>query len=346
MSFRFWRRIKIAPGVTLNLSKSGGSLSFGPRGAKLTVGSRGKRATVGLPGTGLFYTSTFPSGKRTARKERTSRNYAPTIRPEDRLTLGFFKRIITPDDEEAFVDGCRELVHVDEDSALNYLRKSVHLADGAYLAGFLAFKKELYEEAEQYLNAAYRNYRKLGTYFSKYGVSATMSLPITDEVSAHVGPDVRGILLALVEIYQRQKKWKDALDCLNKLRRLEPDDVVIKLSLVELLMELRPNDPSVFRRVVHMTEGIGNESEIHAALLLYKAKALRKLHLNEAARDALTKALRRKKDRSDDLLRALRYERALVYEDIGQHKRARSELEKLYAEAPDYGDVAERLGLR
>jgi len=44
MAFRFWRRIKIAPGVTLNLSKSGGSLSFGPRGAKFTVGSRGKRA--------------------------------------------------------------------------------------------------------------------------------------------------------------------------------------------------------------------------------------------------------------------------------------------------------------
>ncbi|QCQ22117.1 DUF4236 domain-containing protein [Desulfoglaeba alkanexedens ALDC] len=30
MSFRFWRRIRIAPGVTLNLSKSAGSLSFGP----------------------------------------------------------------------------------------------------------------------------------------------------------------------------------------------------------------------------------------------------------------------------------------------------------------------------
>ncbi len=62
MSFRFWRRVKIAPGVTLNLSKSGGSLSFGPRGAKFTVGSRGKRATMGIPGTGLFYTTTLPSG--------------------------------------------------------------------------------------------------------------------------------------------------------------------------------------------------------------------------------------------------------------------------------------------
>jgi len=107
------------------------------------------------------------------------------------------------------------------------------------IAGFLAFKKELFEEAEQYFNATYGNYRKVRTYFSKYGISAAMSLPITDEVSAYVGPDVRGILLALVEIYHTQKKWEDALDCLNKLRRLEPDDVVVKLSLGQILMEAR-----------------------------------------------------------------------------------------------------------
>jgi len=71
----------------------------------------------------------------------------PKVRPEDRLTLGFFKRLITPDDEEAFVDGCRELALGNEDSALNHLRKAVHLADGAYLAGFLAFQKALFEEA-------------------------------------------------------------------------------------------------------------------------------------------------------------------------------------------------------
>ena len=328
MSFRFWRRIRIAPGVTLNLSKSGGSLSFGPHGAKFTIGSRGKSATVGLPGTGLFYTSTFPSKKRTKRGKGNSSDSAPTVRPEDRLTLGFFKRLITPGDEEALVDGMRELALGNEDKAFEHLKQAVHLADGAYLAGFLAFKKGMLKEAEQYLAAAYKNYRRLGTHFSKYGISATMSLPITDEVSAHVGPDVRGILLALVEIYQRQKKWKDALDCLNKLRRLEPDDMVVRLSFIELLMELQPNDLSVFRRVVHMTEGVENESEIHAALLLYKAKALRRLNLKEAARDVLTRAIRRKKDRSNDLLRALRYERALVYEDLGQHKRARSELEK------------------
>ena len=346
MSFRFWRRIRIAPGVTLNLSKSGGSLSFGPRGAKFTIGPRGKRATVGIPGTGLFYTTTLPSGRSGGRRSASySAPAVPTVRPEDRLTLGFFKRLITPDDEEALVDGCRELVLGNEEKALKHLEKAVHLADGAYLAGFLALKQQRLEEAATYLVTAAEKHSRLGRYFSKYGISATMSLPITDEVSAHVGPDLRGVLLGLVEVYQRQERWEDAIACLERLQRLEPDDVVVKLSLAELLLDARPGDKNVYRKVVRLAEGIENETPVHTSLLLYKARALRGLSLLDAARETLTGALRRRKGRSEELLRALRYERALVYEDLGQRRRARSELEKLYAEDPDYEDVAARLGL-
>jgi len=56
-SFRFFRRVKVLPGLTMNLSKSGPSFSVGARGAHVTVGRRGVRKTVGVPGTGLFYTS-------------------------------------------------------------------------------------------------------------------------------------------------------------------------------------------------------------------------------------------------------------------------------------------------
>ena len=65
---------------------------------------------------------------------------------------------------------------------------------------------------------------RLGHYFDKYGISATKSLPITDEVTAHVGPDLRGVLLGLVEAWQGQHRWADATACLERLRRLEPDD--------------------------------------------------------------------------------------------------------------------------
>ena len=58
MGFRLFRRIRIAPGLGINLSKSGISLSAGVRGARVTVGPRGVRRTVGIPGTGISYTST------------------------------------------------------------------------------------------------------------------------------------------------------------------------------------------------------------------------------------------------------------------------------------------------
>lgn len=74
MGFRFWRRIKIFPGVWLNISKSGISFSFGVPGAKYTVGRKGHRATVGLPGTGLSYTkySKYSKIKKITEEEKTN----------------------------------------------------------------------------------------------------------------------------------------------------------------------------------------------------------------------------------------------------------------------------------
>jgi hypothetical protein len=57
LGLRFYRRVHLAPGLSVNLSRSGPSLSFGVRGAHVTVGRRGVTRTIGLPGTGVFYTS-------------------------------------------------------------------------------------------------------------------------------------------------------------------------------------------------------------------------------------------------------------------------------------------------
>jgi len=337
VSFRFWRRVRIAPGLTLNLSKSGGSLSFGMRGAHFTVGPHGKRVTAGIPGTGLFYTSTL-SG--TSKRSGSSPGDSG-----DRLTLGFFKRLITPDDEEAFVDGCRELSLGNDDAAFKHLQQAIHLADGAWLAGFLALKAEHLDQAEQYLNMASDKQERLGHYFSKYSLEASLKMSVTDEISALVEPDMRGILLGLVEIYQQQSRWHDAIQCLNQLQAMEPDDIVVKLSLAELLLAAHPNDQEICKKIVGFTQGIDNETPTHAALLLYKARAMRALGLAEAAKQVLTIALRRRKGSSDELLHAIRYDRALAYEQMGQHRRARSDLERIYVENPDYNDVAGRLGL-
>lgn len=56
-SFRFYRRVHLFPGLSVNLSKSGPSLTVGVRGAHMTMGRRGITRTVGIPGTGIYYTS-------------------------------------------------------------------------------------------------------------------------------------------------------------------------------------------------------------------------------------------------------------------------------------------------
>lgn len=49
MGLRFYRRVRVLPGLSVNFSTSGPSLSVGIRGAHVTVGRRGIRKTVGIP---------------------------------------------------------------------------------------------------------------------------------------------------------------------------------------------------------------------------------------------------------------------------------------------------------
>jgi hypothetical protein len=60
MPLRFARRVSLIPGLRVNFSKSGASLSIGHRGAWYTVGPRGRRLSVGLPGTGLYWVEQSP----------------------------------------------------------------------------------------------------------------------------------------------------------------------------------------------------------------------------------------------------------------------------------------------
>jgi len=77
MAFRLFRRFKIAPGITINLSKSGLSASAGIRGARVTLGPRGVRRTVGIPGTGISYSENSAIGGSPKRASR-SRSARPT----------------------------------------------------------------------------------------------------------------------------------------------------------------------------------------------------------------------------------------------------------------------------
>lgn len=63
MGLRFRKRIKVIPGVYINLGNKGAnSVSVGGNGLTANVNKNGTKTTVGLPGTGLSYETKRSSG--------------------------------------------------------------------------------------------------------------------------------------------------------------------------------------------------------------------------------------------------------------------------------------------
>lgn len=60
MGLRFHKTLKLLPGIRLNLSKTGASLSVGGKGLTCNIGKKGTKTTIGMPGTGVSYSSYLP----------------------------------------------------------------------------------------------------------------------------------------------------------------------------------------------------------------------------------------------------------------------------------------------
>ena len=56
MAWNFYKRIKVLPGLTMNVGKRGISFSLGTRGVRITVGRNGVRQTLSFLGTGIYHT--------------------------------------------------------------------------------------------------------------------------------------------------------------------------------------------------------------------------------------------------------------------------------------------------
>src|ERR1700694_2247166 len=57
MGLRFYRRVHLFPGISVNVSRSGPSLTVGVCGAHVTVSRSGETRRVGLSGQGVYYNS-------------------------------------------------------------------------------------------------------------------------------------------------------------------------------------------------------------------------------------------------------------------------------------------------
>ena len=337
MGFRFFKRIKIAPGISFNLTKRGASVSIGPRGAKITAGSRGVSATTSVPGSGLYYTNKLTKQSKSSCSKSSSNSSA-----SNKLNIGFFERLLTPSHKKAFIDGCKDLLKGEDVSALNDFQKDSH-PDCNFMCGFIHMKLKNKEKALEYFEWAKADSSNLGELFDEYGIYPTFYLQITEHINTELTADIRTLYLLLVEFYQEDNQIDKTINLLETLVQNDPHDLIAQLSYSEILLEL--DDATHYKKVLDLIGSIENESEVHTCLIYYKAISLNKLELNSAATELLTKALRRKKNRSESLLKAIRYLRAEVYEETGKKAARKKDLELIYSIDPNYEDVAEKLGL-
>lgn len=337
MGYRFFKRIKLAKGLYVNITPSGPSLSVGKTGSRITFGHHGYRTSLGIPGSGFYYTNYERYEKQcdASRKKIESNRISDQSQPKINPSV----------EEKLLLDGCYSLMNGDIVGAYSRLSQVLHFSDASFLIAFMNIQQNRIEDAEFYLKKSLENLDLLGLIVNKFGILPVMTLPITDEIIAQLVPSQASALLALVEIYQHQEKWQQAIDCLQELIQISPYDLFVRLSYVEILIQVWPDNKEANDNVLKLTQGYNNDSATHAALLLYRAYALKNLGLLSAALDLLSSTIRKTKERPQELILALRYERAVVFDLLNDKTRAKKEYELIYAENPSYEDVSVKLGM-
>ncbi len=81
MGFRFRKNIKIMPGVRVNMSLRGGSVTIGGRGASVNIGKRGVSTRCSIPGTGISYS------ERIYRQSARKISQPPALRESTRVEV-------------------------------------------------------------------------------------------------------------------------------------------------------------------------------------------------------------------------------------------------------------------
>jgi tetratricopeptide (TPR) repeat protein len=160
-----------------------------------------------------------------------------------------------------------------------------------------------------------------------------LELSIAPGVTAELPVNRDAVGLALAELKQDAGESEEAIDVVEQL---EPT-AYAAVSLAELYSQVGRHDD-----VVELTEGIKNEDDATALLLVYRAVALREQGYNDAAHEAFKEALR-SRSRAASVRHLALSERARNYEAQGKKGMARKDLERILAEDSDFEGVRERL---
>jgi hypothetical protein len=277
MGFRMRRSIKIAPGIRLNVSKRGVGMSAGIGGARYSVHSSGRRtlsARTGIPG--VYY-----------QESRTKRGRSGRVgppRPPAALPAASKPGLFAPKGERALYKAIRDqlapeaIAHVGDE-----FPEYKTLAYG--IAGLLMLNRDVEEDPQTVLRmlrtAFDSNDDPAGHPFSKKYLSTYFNLLVAPGVTVHLPFDRDALGLALGEIYQLTGEPSKAIEIVEQL---EPT-AYSAVSLAELYTQAGRSD-----EVIALTEGLDNQDDATALLLVFRGVAFREQGFLDAAHESFREA--------------------------------------------------------
>ena len=157
---RFRKRVKIAKGLNLNVSKSGLSLSAGGKGLSTTVGTKGAYVNYGIPGTGVYnrkklsISSKNKNNRQNVRGEQFEIQFKRENPPSGRINSNymFIKHILLKmnDGGEIEILDLNDNAIIDQ-SLLRKIKKSQGFKEQAEVLK-LNFLKEINDKNELFIN--------------------------------------------------------------------------------------------------------------------------------------------------------------------------------------------------
>ena len=325
MGFRMRKSIRVAPGVRLNVSKSGVGASVGGRGGRYSVHSSGRRTTTLGSGVvpGVYYQKSGSGGRSRSAAGRPV-DASPTPAPKK---PGLF----APKGEKQLY----KAIKAQDVSAIKRVGEEhpdFRLASYS-LAGLMMLTSEA-SEAERILDEAFAtgNDPAADKFVTTY-LFTRLELSLASGVTAELPVNRDAVGLALAELKQDRGDVAGAIDVVEQL---EPT-TYSAVSLAELYTQTGRWDD-----VLELTEGLKNEDDASALLLVFRGQALRHQGFHDAAHEGLKEALR-SRSRAAPIRHLALAERAQNYLAQGKKGMARKDLERILAEDSDYPNVRERL---
>jgi tetratricopeptide (TPR) repeat protein len=336
MGMRYRKSIKIG-GIRVNVNKKSIGVSAGVPGLRQSVNTKGqRRTTVSAPGTGLSYVSQSSSKKHATTSTRSQtpsqRATAPparTLKPglfAPKAEKRLFKYLSLAREDVARDNWVPGMEAMASDPALGFAASTIL---GCLLARLDRGAAQPYLEATFATGYEPASDPFLAKYFSPY-IEATLQVLPTIGETAMLSRRMLGLML--IPIYQAADN-DDAI--VSVTDALEPSPI-LTIIRSNCILDTTPE------RVAQDTEGVTNQDDTTALLVVLRGAAMRRLGYETAALEQFKEALRYP-SRAAAVRHRARYERARLHLDANRPKQARADLERILADDIDFMDVQELL---